>query len=297
MELRRLLVALGLVGVAGGVQAQANSEPVVRGRVVATDGRAVAAAEVGLVDSPVRATTDSAGRFLLRVPSPGAYAVFARAIGFQPETRTIVIGAGGTDEQVFVLVLSAAILPDLVAEARWAKPGRLAHTTKYDAFYFRRRQGFGTFLTREQIDRSTAFRTFELLRGISGVQVAWNPPGVPGTTVRFSRCLDFPPRISVWVDGQKIPFRAPAPPPGAGRALTPEEAARGGASLEEVLAWRSATWSQWLELFDFVRPADIEAVEVFRGIGQIPAEFRDDSCAAVAIWTREGGKAPPPADR
>lgn len=205
MELRRLLVALGLVGVAGGVQAQAKSEPVVRGRVVGMDGRAVAAAEVGLVDSPVRA--------------------------------------------------------------------------------------------REQIDRSTAFRTFELLRGISGVQVAWNPPGVPGTTVRFSRCLDFPPRISVWVDGQKIPFRAPAPPPSAGRALTPEEAARGGASLEEVLAWRSATWSQWLELFDFVRPADIEAVEVFRGIGQIPAEFRDDSCAAVAIWTREGGKAPPPGDR
>jgi hypothetical protein len=29
-------------------------------------------------------------------------------------------------------------------------------------------------------------------------------------------------------------------------------------------------------------------MEIFRGVAQIPAEFLDDSCAAVAIWTRDG---------
>jgi len=31
-------------------------------------------------------------------------------------------------------------------------------------------------------------------------------------------------------------------------------------------------------------------MEIFRGVSQIPVEFLDDNCAAVVIWTREGGK-------
>jgi hypothetical protein len=62
----------------------------------------------------------------------------------------------------------------------------------------------------------------------------------------------------------------------------------------DSLGWRSDAWGAWIELFDVVRPGEIEAIEVFRGLSQMPAEFRThDSCAAVAIWTREGGRSQP----
>jgi hypothetical protein len=37
---------------------------------------------------------------------------------------------------------------------------------------------------------------------------------------------------------------------------------------------------------DDVLPSQIEAMEIFRGPAEMPAEFLDDSCAAIAIWTR-----------
>jgi len=215
--------------------------------------------------------------------------LFARAVGFRPAVVSVNLEPGRAVDLVLTLTPVAVALPELTAEARWGKPARLAHTSKFDDFYRRRRMGFGTFLDRDEIDRSTALRSFELLRGIPGVQVAWNPPGVSGTTVRFARCTEFPPRISVWVDGNKLPFRPPAPPPDAAGASTPQEGVR-NTNIDKMLSWKQQTWSQWLELFAFVRPAEIEAMEVYRGVGQIPAELREDSCAAVIIWTRQGGR-------
>ena len=40
------------------------------------------------------------------------------------------------------------------------------------------------------------------------------------------------------------------------------------------------------EALDYVRPSDIEMIEVYRGVGQIPGEFLEDACAAIVIWTR-----------
>ncbi len=37
---------------------------------------------------------------------------------------------------------------------------------------------------------------------------------------------------------------------------------------------------------DFVSPSDLEAIEVYRRGGQIPAEFQTDASAAIVIWTR-----------
>ena len=40
------------------------------------------------------------------------------------------------------------------------------------------------------------------------------------------------------------------------------------------------------EALEYLRPSDIEMIEVYRGVGQIPGEFLVDSCAAIVIWTR-----------
>jgi hypothetical protein len=217
------------------------------------------------------------GGFTLDGIAPGRSTFFVRAIGYRWVTAVLTLSPGDTLDQTFRLEPAVLTLPEVRVEARWAKPARLAHTTKYDDFYRRRKAGHGTFLTRDRIDAANALRSFELLRGVSGVKVSWNPPGVPGTEVRFPRCTDFPPKVSVWVDGNEIFYRPPPPEPGD----------------RDSLSWRSNAWGAWIELFDVVRPSDIEAIEVFRGLSQMPAEFRGhDSCAAVAIWTREGGRSP-----
>lgn len=36
----------------------------------------------------------------------------------------------------------------------------------------------------------------------------------------------------------------------------------------------------------WLTPAQVEMIEVYTGPAQMPAEFLDDSCAAIAIWTR-----------
>ena len=35
-----------------------------------------------------------------------------------------------------------------------------------------------------------------------------------------------------------------------------------------------------------VNPTSIQAIEVYRGASQLPAEFLDDACAVIAIWTK-----------
>jgi hypothetical protein len=36
----------------------------------------------------------------------------------------------------------------------------------------------------------------------------------------------------------------------------------------------------------YVSPATIVGMEIYRGVAELPAEFLDDACAAVVIWTR-----------
>ena len=44
------------------------------------------------------------------------------------------------------------------------------------------------------------------------------------------------------------------------------------------------------QMLNQVNPADIEFVEIFRGPGELPGEFNDGNCGAIAIWTRQGGR-------
>ncbi|MEP6833288.1 MAG: TonB-dependent receptor [Gemmatimonas sp.] len=44
------------------------------------------------------------------------------------------------------------------------------------------------------------------------------------------------------------------------------------------------------DLLNFYRPGDLEAMEVYRGIGELPAQVLGNACAAVFLWSRRGGK-------
>jgi hypothetical protein len=229
----------------------------VRGVVRADDGRGIPLAEVSDRASGVKVSADSSGVFVLPDVPVGDRIIDVRRLGFGAQQFPITLVAGKNRNVALVLPPAAQALPDVKIADKLAKPARYANTRRYDEFYTRRAMGFGTFLTREDIDRQFKTNTPELLQGIPGMKVKrvgndWRVQslqcqmGLPG----ISDALSDPQKwIRVFIDGMDV----------------------GDAS----------------ELAS-INPAQIEAMEVYKGPSELPVEARGRGCAAIFIWTRDG---------
>jgi len=139
-------------------------------------------------------------------------------------------------------------LPNALTEVRIE--GRMLKVpARYEEVYRRAARGWGTFINRDEIVRRNPLDVKSLLYAIPGVMV--NDRGI-----QFQRCQDNILGMSwptqVYVDGVRM--------------------TAAGASINEALS--------------LVPPTAIQAIEVYRGVSQIPAEFLDNACAVIAIWTR-----------
>lgn len=239
----------------GGVRASA--QVTVRGFVRSTDGKTIAAAEVGDRASGLKTYSDSAGGFVLADIPLGDRTLDVRRIGFAPQQFPITLVAGKNRNVALVLSPLAQSLPDVQVADKMAKPARYANTRRYDDFYTRRAQGLGTFLTREDIDRLFKTNTPELLQGVPGMRVRrvgndWKiqslqcQMGLPGISDKLSDPSTY---IRVFINGMDV---------GDASQLT------------------------------LVNPAEIEAMEIYKGPGELPVEARGKGCAAIFIWTRNG---------
>lgn len=176
---RALAACLGaLVFAVAPARAQvAPSDPrhVLAGSVRAADESRLAGAQVRLVESagakggPL-AVTDADGAFqFARVPD-GTAQLIVRRLGFRPETLTVdVPQISGGAVVVMLERVAQSLSPVLVREARHA--ARLG-----SGFERRRSNGFGHFITREQIELQNPQRTSDLLRGMVGVTVTGGGP-------------------------------------------------------------------------------------------------------------------------
>jgi hypothetical protein len=215
--------------------------------VVALVGIAILSA--GVAVSVAAAQEPTTGHLRGRVLTPTG-----EPIG-QVEVGIATIRAGLEQVAEVVMERGAFELPEINVTARNAKPLEYAWTTKYDDFFRRRLAGFGYFISREEIERKKPWRAHNILAGIPGIRLQFRHPGASGTNVQFTRCPAG--GVSVWIDGWK------------------QQPDRGLASFERLS-----------EMLDRVRPSQIEMMEVFHGPAQMPAEFLDNSCAAIAIWAR-----------
>jgi hypothetical protein len=232
-----------------------------RGTVRDPDARPIARVEVRA--NQTQTLTDSLGRFVLRALSGDSVRLELRRIGYQGLTRTVSLRAP-PGELELVMHPNAVVLPEIRATARAAKPAKYLGTTKYDGFFQRQKLGLGTFITREQIERMNAFNTYEILRGIPGINVSIGNGDPTNAEIRIPRCFGGNSRVTVWIDGKmQLPSSSPGRDPGhPGRDI----------DLAEHLAR--------------ITPSNIEMVEVYRGASQIPGVFHWDGCAVIAIWTR-----------
>lgn len=245
------------------VQAQETSlKAELRGRVTTLTETPLAGVEVTILRDALSATTDTAGRFLLRAVSPGKHMVRVRRIGFLPQYLSVTLRAGERREVAIVLAPGVYQLPDIETSELPSKPIEYAYTTKYDEFFRRQRIGLGHYISRQDIDRKSAGETADLLMGIPGVVVIPGAPGIRRTSVRIRTCQ----KVSVWLDGVELQTYG----------------SNGGSSIGRSKELEDAT----AELLDRILPIQIEMIEVYAGPAQMPAEAVGNSCAAIMIWTR-----------
>lgn len=239
-----LLLAAVLLPVPLGAQ---QSEPVVTllGRVAdGVDSGAVAHATINVVGTDLVSRTDGWGYFRIDGLRPGHHELLIRALGYARLSGTEDFAAGGPVHRDYYMSRVPQVLTEMVVQGRAM---RVPHG--FEEVYRRGARGWGTFITREQIDSLNPIDLKSMLVAIPGVHV--NDRGVS-----FPRCpLHWLPQV--WIDGTRMTR--------FGSVMRVNE------SLSQVL------------------PADVQAMEVYHSVATTPAEFLDGSgCGIIAIWTKRG---------
>ena len=225
----------------------------------------------------VHATTDSLGQFTLQAASgvyqiaavrPGYTSVLSAPIRFvQGERLTLrvpIAVSGDPQHQIGVL---EHVRPDQSATHAAEAQERSALNGGMES---RRASGLGLQFDRQALDKSSATTVGEFLQSVPGLSVK-DPSSTSSmqlsrnaaTSTGGGRILPTAAcHIGWFLDGHRMDL------PGSGARVDPATDGLGSLQLDAV-----------------------SALEVFRGVSELPAEFSapDLRCGAVAIWTKRGG--------
>jgi hypothetical protein len=216
-------------------------------------GRPIEGVQVTLASAESEAVatslTDAEGHFALRAPGPGSWKLMARRLGYGT-VASEGLSIGSTEWLVAEVVLNVDPVP---LEAVVVTSRRFIYSPAVERFYERRdlgvRTGLGFFLVREEIERLSAQRPSDLVRGARGVRVR-TARGGGGAGIRMtSGCIP-----ALYIDG--VPINR---------------------------SYRTDS------LDDFVTVMDIEGIELYRGAAtQIGHIYDPSGCGLVLVWTRGG---------
>lgn len=233
--------------------AQAGSAAVA-GRVLdAETGRPLAGVVVQVVGKNRFAETDTAGAFRLGGLDPQLVGVRLFRPGYTTVERGLNLFASRTVSVEYRMQSEGTRLPEVSVEAR---PEPTPTARMLEGFNERRRLGAGTFYDQATLERWEHRRMGDILRGVPGVKLFTNGSSVTIATNRqATRSFTQgggPCFLNVLVDGMEI---------GKGTNLN-----------------------------GLVAISDLAGVEIYSGISDIPAMYRDpgNMCGAIMFWTRRG---------
>lgn len=216
------------------------------GKVADAVGAAIVKAEILVTNTNVRAETGTDGRFELPSLPSGSVEVVVRRLGFSPAKIALDLGTGESRD-IRVLLSPVAMVMDSVAIIAPAPEIEKA----FGGFEMRKSRGFGTFITREQIEKKNPRVTTDLFRTVSGVKLL-RENGTPTVVSTRLGTLAYCP-VRYFIDGASYPLY--------------------GQSIDTM-----------------IQVADIGAIEVYPGGATVPPQFggRESACGVIAIWTRQG---------
>lgn len=235
--------------------AQTANDGILRGVVrAAADSSPVPFATLTLDSAGVEVTSDSAGAFVFRGVRAGPHLLGVRRIGFVADTISVTVRAGMT--MTVILRLDAA--PRRLAEVE-VRGRKVLDLPRFRQAVERAIRNNGAAFTADDIAQDNPERTRELLLRLAGVNVN-------DRSVTFARCQDMgslpgpfggagagTAKVQVYVDGMRLTTNA-------------------GDDVGHIL--------------NDIPPSSIAVMEVYTGVAKIPAEYSEDACAVIAIWTK-----------
>lgn len=177
--------------------ARAQGAVTIAGIVTDVDGLALFGAVISVANTSLTSKTDERGEFRIVGVPAGSGEVRARRLGFAPETRTVQLKAGESNDRIhFRLTALPAMLDHVVVQRTGMRyTGRLAG-------YYQRleRRSSGQFITREHINKSEALTLTQLLSRSPGITSVALRSGGGAVRMRGRNC-----RPLVWLDGVPMP--------------------------------------------------------------------------------------------
>jgi len=228
-----------------------DSTTTLEGRVAdATDSAAIGWAEISIVGTELTVRADGRGFFRIAHVPIRSKEFSVRAIGYARLTQSEDFVPGVVVRRDVYMMRVPRMLTSMTIHGRYYRVPR-----QFEDVYRRGARGWGTFITREQIDSMNPVDVKMLLNLVPGVQTNQR-------SVYFSKC-DAGDVGRLYIDGSLVT-----------RWSDPVD--------------RGDPW-HWTEALTSINPLDIQAMEVYTSRGTVPAEFLDKNpCAVVAIWTRRG---------
>lgn len=251
----RFLLGVTLLPMA--VRAQGADRTVtLLGRVAdEVDSGAVAHATVNVLGTDLIARTDGLGNFRIDGVRPGQHELIIRALGYARLTQSDDFSDGTRVRRDYYMTRVPHVLTEMVVQGRAM---RVPHG--FEEIYRRGARGWGTFITREQIDSLNPIDLKTMLASIPGVYAN-------DRSVSFLRCPAFW-KPQLWIDGQRMTRFAK--PQRSGAVPDPDP-------------------YQFNEYLTGILPSDVQAMEVYAANSSTPAEFLDGSgCGVIAVWTKRG---------
>jgi hypothetical protein len=192
---------LVLVAVCGGawiapsfVAAQAGRpRGVIDGIVSDTNLVGLGEATVAVLGSPLRVTTGPNGRFRVVAVPAGQYILTVHRVGYVPIAASIQVGDADTLRFSFAMRRIATELDTVIVSAK-------RMVTRMTEFEGRRKLGFGTFITAEQIRQRTPLALGDVLRGIPSILITEGPNSQVAFSTRTSSCP-----LQVMIDDVLLP--------------------------------------------------------------------------------------------
>lgn len=201
--------------------------------------------------------TDSVGRFRFGRRENDRYRLDVRAVGYRPALQTVLWMMEDRNFAGLEVRLTAhvALLAPVEIVALSA-PSRSPVLTNME---WRRTHGFGFMISRLEIEARNPQRVTDILQETPGVRVERQGSGASRRVIHLG---------------------PPMPGPGGGDCQVQ-------IFLDGMLATRGVPGGD-VTVDDLVQPQDIEAIEIFKGLAAVPAEFLNPQsrCGVIAIWTK-----------
>lgn len=258
--MRRLLLVAAFVALGGRLPAQSPSAKaaVLVGRILdAVDSGALANAGIQIVGTSLDERSDGRGQYRIANVPAGVHEIEVRSFRYKAIKRSVTFVAGDSVRLDIYMEHVPQLLSEMVVHGRAL---RVPHG--FEAIYERGARGWGTFITREQIDSLDPRDIKTMFEGIKGVFVDQNG-------VYFNRCYGNPQLWGeygeLWIDGDRVTkFQNSSRNPTDPRSMN--------------------------EYIEQLPPHAVQAIEVYTSSVNIPAEFTSGGspCAVIAVWTKRG---------